>query len=89
MRKKFESFGDEIEAMSHAELNQRIPAVSIFARIMPAQKLRIVRALKADGEVVAMTGDGVNDRPRSKPPTSASPWAAAARTWHAKPPRWR
>lgn len=58
--------GDEIEAMSDAELSQRIPAVSVFARIMPAQKLRIVRALKADGEVVAMTGDGVNDAPSLK-----------------------
>ena len=58
--------GDEIEAMSDAELSQRIPAVSVFARIIPAQKLRIVRALKADGEVVAMTGDGVNDAPSLK-----------------------
>ncbi len=58
--------GDEIEAMSDAELSQRIVAVSVFARIMPAQKLRIVRALKAAGEVVAMTGDGVNDAPSLK-----------------------
>jgi Ca2+-transporting ATPase len=58
--------GDEIEAMSDAELSQRILAVSVFARIMPAQKLRIVRALKANGEVVAMTGDGVNDAPSLK-----------------------
>jgi len=58
--------GDEIEAMSDAELSQHIPAVSVFARIMPAQKLRIVRALKAAGEVVAMTGDGVNDAPSLK-----------------------
>lgn len=58
--------GDEIEAMSDAELSRRIPAVSVFARVMPAQKLRIVRALKVDGEVVAMTGDGVNDAPSLK-----------------------
>ena len=58
--------GDEIEAMSDAELSQRILGVSVFARIMPAQKLRIVRALKAAGEVVAMTGDGVNDAPSLK-----------------------
>ena len=58
--------GDEIETMSDAELSRRIPAVSVFARIMPAQKLRIVRALKVDGEVVAMTGDGVNDAPSLK-----------------------
>ncbi|AJP47619.1 ATPase [Rugosibacter aromaticivorans] len=58
--------GDDIEAMSDAELSQHTLSVSVFARIMPAQKLRIVRALKADGEVVAMTGDGVNDAPSLK-----------------------
>jgi len=58
--------GDEIEAMSDSELSRRALAVSVFARIMPAQKLRIVRALKAGGAVVAMTGDGVNDAPSLK-----------------------
>ncbi len=58
--------GDEIEAMSDAELRQHAGAASVFARIMPAQKLRIVRALKAGGAVVAMTGDGVNDAPSLK-----------------------
>ena len=58
--------GDDIEAMSDAELNRRVASVSVFARTMPAQKLRIVRALKATGAVVAMTGDGVNDAPSLK-----------------------
>ena len=58
--------GDAIEAMNDAQLAQHIKTVSVFARIRPAQKLRIVEALKANGEVVAMTGDGVNDAPAMK-----------------------
>ena len=58
--------GDELAAMSDGELQQRIGAVSVCARIMPEQKLRLVEALKAAGEVVAMTGDGVNDAPSLK-----------------------
>lgn len=58
--------GPEIEAMSDDDLARRLPGVSVCARTMPAQKLRIVNALKAAGEVVAMTGDGVNDAPALK-----------------------
>jgi Ca2+-transporting ATPase len=58
--------GPELAAMSDAELRRRVPATTVFARVMPEQKLRIVEALKADGEVVAMTGDGVNDAPSLK-----------------------
>ena len=58
--------GDELEALSDAALRERIHDISIFARTMPTQKLRIVQALKAAGEVVAMTGDGVNDAPSLK-----------------------
>jgi Ca2+-transporting ATPase len=58
--------GDELAALTDAELAIRIRTVGIFARIMPEQKLRIVRALAAAGEVVAMTGDGVNDAPALK-----------------------
>lgn len=55
--------GPELGKMSDLELAERIKSVSIFARMVPEQKLRLVRALKLDGEVVGMTGDGVNDAP--------------------------
>ena len=58
--------GDEIEVMSDAQLGAAIKSTSIFARIRPNQKLRIVQVLKANGEIVAMTGDGVNDAPAIK-----------------------
>lgn len=58
--------GDEISRMDDAELARSIASVAVFARIMPEQKLRIVNALKATGEIVAMTGDGVNDAPSLK-----------------------
>ncbi len=58
--------GPELDAMGDDELKARIKDVSIFARVVPEQKLRIVTALKANGEIVAMTGDGVNDAPALK-----------------------
>ena len=58
--------GDELQALDDAALARRVRQVSVFARIAPVQKLRIVEAFKANGEVVAMTGDGVNDAPALK-----------------------
>ena len=58
--------GDDLKAMSDAQLARRARTATVFARIMPEQKLRIVNALKANGEIVAMTGDGVNDAPSLK-----------------------
>ena len=58
--------GPELETLSDGQLAQRIRDVNIFARMIPTQKLRIVKALKLNNEVVAMTGDGVNDAPALK-----------------------
>lgn len=55
--------GGEVERMSEEELASRIDRVSVFARVTPEHKLRIVEAYRSRGEVVAMTGDGVNDAP--------------------------
>ncbi len=58
--------GAELDAMSDAELAQRIDHIDVFARVSPAHKVKIVQALKADGHITAMTGDGVNDAPALK-----------------------
>jgi Ca2+-transporting ATPase len=58
--------GDAIESMSDELLTEGVKTTCIFARIRPNQKLRIVESLKANGETVAMTGDGVNDAPAIK-----------------------
>lgn len=58
--------GTDLEAMSDEDLSRRTRTTTIFARTVPEQKLRLVQALKANGEVVGMTGDGVNDAPALK-----------------------
>ena len=58
--------GPELNQMSDEVLAERIREVNVFARVVPEQKLRLVTALKANREVVAMTGDGVNDAPALK-----------------------
>jgi len=58
--------GSELERMDKRSLCERIKTVNVFARVVPAQKLIIVNALKANGDIVAMTGDGVNDAPALK-----------------------
>ena len=58
--------GPELDEMSDDELKERIKDVNIFARVVPEQKLKLVNALKANNNIVAMTGDGVNDAPALK-----------------------
>ncbi|MDD1749201.1 MAG: cation-translocating P-type ATPase, partial [Methanothrix sp.] len=58
--------GPEVQLLSEEDLQEHIRDVNIFSRVVPEQKLRLVLALKAQGEVVAMTGDGVNDAPALK-----------------------
>ncbi len=58
--------GPELEKSSDTELESIVKTVNVFARVVPEQKLRLVEALKSNGEIVAMTGDGVNDAPALK-----------------------
>lgn len=65
--------GAELDALPDAELARKVKDVNVFCRAAPEHKLRLVNALKADGAIVAMTGDGVNDAPALK--------AAQAHSW--------
>jgi Ca2+-transporting ATPase len=58
--------GAQVAALSDVELRERVRQVSVYARTPPDEKLRLVQALRANGEIVAMTGDGVNDAPALK-----------------------
>ncbi|MFZ6754027.1 cation-translocating P-type ATPase [Undibacterium sp. Dicai25W] len=58
--------GADLDTLDDVELQKRLAQVNVFCRLQPQQKLRLVTALKANGEVVAMTGDGVNDAPALK-----------------------
>lgn len=73
--------GPELGEMSDSELQEAVREVNIFSRVVPEQKLTLVKALRANGEVVAMTGDGVNDAPALKAADIALQWAEGGQTW--------
>lgn len=58
--------GPEIDQLSESDLREKLQRTSVFSRVMPEQKLKLVQTLQASGEIVAMTGDGVNDAPALK-----------------------
>ena len=58
--------GLELNTLSDDELSRRVSQIPVFARVMPEHKLRVIKALRSRGEIVAMTGDGVNDAPAVK-----------------------
>lgn len=58
--------GAEVDALDDTALRERVRRINVFARMRPQQKLRLVQAMQANGELVAMTGDGVNDAPALK-----------------------
>ena len=64
--------GTQVEKMTDAELADKAGEVTLFARLSPAHKQRIIRALQSKGHVVGFMGDGINDAPACGPPTSAS-----------------
>ena len=71
--------GTEFKAMSDAELDTAIDDIGVIARVAPEDKVRLVDTLKRKGDIVAMTGDGVNDAPALKGRTSGSRWGSRAR----------
>ena len=71
--------GPELDALSDEDLKKTVRDVSVFARATPENKYRLLKALQANGEIVAVTGDGVNDTLALKGALSASPWASGHR----------
>jgi len=71
--------GKDLEEMSDDELFDKVRTISIYTRVVPNHKLRIATQHIRHGEIVAMTGDGVNDHLRLRRRTSVSPWGGRER----------
>lgn len=78
--------GMDVESLDAEQLAEAARTVSVFARMVPERKLALVRALQADGEVVGMTGDGVNDAPALRASDVGIAMGVAARMSPARPP---
>ncbi len=78
--------GAALQALDDSALQARVEHARVYARVTPEDKMRIVTALQAREEYVAMTGDGANDAPAIKRATIEMPWGVAGPTWRAKPP---
>jgi len=80
--------GAELEKMPEAELDRAVREVSVYGRVDPHHKLRIVEAMQRNGMTVAMTGDGINDAPAMKSADIGVAMGITARTSPRKPPTW-
>ena len=73
--------GAQLDAMSEEQLDQEVENISVYARVSPENKIRIVKAWQRKDQVVSMTGDGVNDAPRPQGCGHRCAWASPAPTW--------